>query len=214
MLLSTGEQISMRPAAPWPLSSMGYPGDLPDRLAGGLPDRQQLQQRPHQEDQHRAHPERAGPEASIVIVAGFQGINKYGDITTLGRGGSDTICRGAGGGAEGRPVPDLHRRGRRLHRRPPLRARTPESWRRSPSTRCWSWPAWALRSSTTVPWSWPRSISVNLEVLLQLSRENPARKSRRLQSKWKRSMISGVAKDKNVARLALVGVADQPRHRL
>ena len=26
----------------------------------------------------------------IAIVAGFQGINKYGDITTLGRGGSDT----------------------------------------------------------------------------------------------------------------------------
>ena len=27
---------------------------------------------------------------NIVIVAGFQGISKYGDITTLGRGGSDT----------------------------------------------------------------------------------------------------------------------------
>ena len=27
---------------------------------------------------------------NIVIVAGFQGINKYDDITTLGRGGSDT----------------------------------------------------------------------------------------------------------------------------
>ncbi len=27
---------------------------------------------------------------NIVIVAGFQGVNKYGDITTLGRGGSDT----------------------------------------------------------------------------------------------------------------------------
>ncbi|WP_341665562.1 aspartate kinase [Vibrio sp.] len=26
----------------------------------------------------------------IVIVAGFQGVNQYGDITTLGRGGSDT----------------------------------------------------------------------------------------------------------------------------
>ncbi len=25
-----------------------------------------------------------------MLVAGFQGINKYGDITTLGRGGSDT----------------------------------------------------------------------------------------------------------------------------
>ena len=28
----------------------------------------------------------------IVLVAGFQGINKYGDMTTLGRGGSDTTA--------------------------------------------------------------------------------------------------------------------------
>lgn len=31
-------------------------------------------------------------ENNIVIVAGFQGINEYGDITTLGRGGSDTTA--------------------------------------------------------------------------------------------------------------------------
>ena len=31
-------------------------------------------------------------EGNIVIVAGFQGINKSGDITTLGRGGSDTTA--------------------------------------------------------------------------------------------------------------------------
>lgn len=29
---------------------------------------------------------------NIVIVTGFQGINRYGDITTLGRGGSDTTA--------------------------------------------------------------------------------------------------------------------------
>lgn len=29
-------------------------------------------------------------EGKVVIVAGFQGINEHGDITTLGRGGSDT----------------------------------------------------------------------------------------------------------------------------
>ena len=28
----------------------------------------------------------------IVIVTGFQGINKYDDMTTLGRGGSDTTA--------------------------------------------------------------------------------------------------------------------------
>ena len=29
-------------------------------------------------------------EGKIVIVAGFQGVNRNGDVTTLGRGGSDT----------------------------------------------------------------------------------------------------------------------------
>lgn len=31
-------------------------------------------------------------EKKAVIVAGFQGVNKYGDMTTLGRGGSDTTA--------------------------------------------------------------------------------------------------------------------------
>ncbi|WP_067140866.1 aspartate kinase [Oceanivirga salmonicida] len=31
-------------------------------------------------------------EHKIVIVAGFQGINEFGDVTTLGRGGSDTTA--------------------------------------------------------------------------------------------------------------------------
>lgn len=29
---------------------------------------------------------------NIVIIAGFQGLNRYGDVTTLGRGGSDTTA--------------------------------------------------------------------------------------------------------------------------
>ena len=31
-------------------------------------------------------------EGKVVVVAGFQGVNENGDITTLGRGGSDTIA--------------------------------------------------------------------------------------------------------------------------
>ncbi len=31
-------------------------------------------------------------EKKVIIVAGFQGINEFGDITTLGRGGSDTTA--------------------------------------------------------------------------------------------------------------------------
>ncbi|MGF6906342.1 aspartate kinase [Fusobacterium sp. PH5-44] len=33
-------------------------------------------------------------EGKIVLIAGFQGVNEYGDITTLGRGGSDTTAVG------------------------------------------------------------------------------------------------------------------------
>lgn len=36
--------------------------------------------------------ERELKQGRIVVIAGFQGINKHGDITTLGRGGSDTTA--------------------------------------------------------------------------------------------------------------------------
>ena len=44
------------------------------------------------EDIHGNKIKRSLKEGKIVIVAGFQGINGEGDITTLGRGGSDTTA--------------------------------------------------------------------------------------------------------------------------
>ena len=38
----------------------------------------------------------------VVVVAGFQGVDEHGNITTLGRGGSDTTCCGACSRTEGR----------------------------------------------------------------------------------------------------------------
>ncbi len=58
-------------------------------------------------------------EGNIAIVAGFQGVSQdKKDITTLGRGGSDRHGRRARRGARRRGLRDLHRRGRRVHRRP------------------------------------------------------------------------------------------------
>ncbi len=37
----------------------------------------------------------------VVVVAGFQGVDEKGNITTLGRGGSDTTGSGVGRGTEG-----------------------------------------------------------------------------------------------------------------
>ncbi len=61
----------------------------PDRLAGGLQHRPRLLQGPHQ----RLDTEALSSELArnrVVVVAGFQGLNRSDDITTLGRGGSDT----------------------------------------------------------------------------------------------------------------------------
>ncbi|MFP3359693.1 hypothetical protein R0K17_20415, partial [Planococcus sp. SIMBA_143] len=38
----------------------------------------------------------------VVVVTGFQGVTKDGDVTTLGRGGSDTSAAALGAGVRGR----------------------------------------------------------------------------------------------------------------
>ena len=61
-------------------------------------------------------------KGNIVIVAGFQGVNKYEDITTLGRGGCGYQCCGTGSSPQCGSLPDLHRCGWRLYCRSPDRA--------------------------------------------------------------------------------------------
>ena len=57
----------------------------------------------------------------IAIVAGFQGVSLAREITTLGRGGSDTTAVALAVTLGGKILPDLQRRGRGLQRRSPDR---------------------------------------------------------------------------------------------
>ena len=88
MLLSTGEQISASLLA-MTIENMGFPVISLTGWQAGM----------HTNSKYSAsrikkiNAERLMAEVDkkrIVIVTGFQGINKYDDITTLGRGGSDT----------------------------------------------------------------------------------------------------------------------------
>ena len=88
VLLSSGEQISMSLLA-MAIEKLGYPvisllgwqaGFLTCATYGNA-------------KIEKINPDRIRKELdkkNIVIVAGFQGLNTYGDITTMGRGGSDT----------------------------------------------------------------------------------------------------------------------------
>ena len=88
MLMTAGEQISISLLA-MAIQKLGYPvisllgwqaGFVTSSVYGSARIRRIETDRLHSElDQNR-----------IVVVAGFQGLNKYDDMTTLGRGGSDT----------------------------------------------------------------------------------------------------------------------------
>lgn len=88
MLLHTGELISMSLLA-MAIEKMGFPVVSLTGWQAGMETNSA-----HGDARiHRVVGERITNEIDqkrIVIVSGFQGINKFGDITTLGRGGSDT----------------------------------------------------------------------------------------------------------------------------
>ena len=88
MLLTAGEQISIALLA-MAIEKLGYPViSLLGWQAGFMTNSAYGSARIHEVKAERIQSEI--DKKKIVIVAGFQGINKYDDITTLGRGGSDT----------------------------------------------------------------------------------------------------------------------------
>ena len=88
MLLAAGEEISASLLA-MAIQEMGYPAiSLTGWQAGFLTSSAHSQARIRQ-----VYPDRIRRELDqkkIVVVCGFQGLSRYDDITTLGRGGSDT----------------------------------------------------------------------------------------------------------------------------
>jgi len=89
-LLSTGEQQTVSLIA-MALEAMGYKAiSFTGFQVGMLTDSVHTKARIKSIDAKRIHKEL--DEGKIVIVAGFQGIDENGHITTLGRGGSDTTA--------------------------------------------------------------------------------------------------------------------------
>ncbi len=88
MLVSAGEQISIALLA-MAIEKLGLPViSLLGWQAGFNTNSNYTMSRIKKIDKERLHKEL--DQHKIIVVAGFQGINKYDDITTLGRGGSDT----------------------------------------------------------------------------------------------------------------------------
>lgn len=206
MLLSTGEQVSCSLCA-MAIEAMGYPVvSLNGRQAGvqtnsgygnARIDRVNTERILNELDRH-----------SIVIVTGFQGYNKFGDITTLGRGGSDTSAVALAASlhaelcqiytdvdgiytADPRIVPQAHK----------LDEITYDEMLELATLG-----AQVLHNRSV---EMAKRYHVNLEVLSSFSGKEGT-KVKEVVKRMERSHISGVAKDKDIARLALVGLEDEP----
>ena len=206
MLLSTGEQVSCSLCA-MAIEAMGYPVvSLTGWQAGvqtnsGYGDarikRIMTERILHELDKR-----------TIVIVTGFQGINPFGDITTLGRGGSDTSAVALAASLHAdlcqiyTDVDGVYTADPRL---------VPEARKLDEITfdemlELATLGAQVLHNRSV---EMAKRYNVNLEVLSSFS-GNPGTKVKEVVKKMEQTHVSGIAKDKNVARLALVGLEDEP----
>ena len=143
----------------------------------------------------------------IVVVTGFQGINKYDDVTTLGRGGSDTTAVALAAAlnadlceiytdvdgvytADPRIVPDARK----------MPEVTYEEMLEFASLG-----AKVLHSRCV---EMARRYNVNLVVKSSMSEEEGTIVKET--TKMEKMLISGVAVDKNIAKIAVSGMKDNP----
>ena len=109
------------------------------------PHRQRLLQGAHQEHRRRADLRARSKKKQIAVVAGFQGVDEQGNITTLGRGGSDTTAVAIAAALKADAC-EIYTDVDGVYTTDPqhLPARR-ASWTASATRRCWSWRRWAPR---------------------------------------------------------------------
>lgn len=90
LLISVGERVSMTLLA-MAIEDLGEPAQsFTGSQSGIITDTQHVSAQVVEVRPHRIR--RALNEGRIAIVAGFQGVSRTGEVTTLGRGGSDTTA--------------------------------------------------------------------------------------------------------------------------
>ena len=205
MLLSTGEQISVSLCC-MALQAMGLPCVSLNAWQVGI----------HTSNVHsdarikKIDTERVRAELDqhrIVIVTGFQGINRGGDITTLGRGGSDTsaVALAAAFRAD---LCQIYTDVDGVYTTDPRivsNARKLEEITYDEMLELASQGAQVLHNRSV---ELAKKFRVNMEVVSSLERK-PGTKVKEV-TKVEKTNIAGVAKDTSIARVALVGLDHNP----
>ena len=205
MLLSAGEQISISLLA-MAIESIGCPViSLLGWQAGFKTNSTYSSARIKRVDPERI--KAALDKRKIVVVAGFQGLNKYEDITTLGRGGSDTSAVAIAASMHAN-LCQIYTDVEGVYTADPRKvpgARKLQEITYDEMLELATLGAQVLNNRSV---EMAKKYNVELEVLSSLH-PVPGTKVKEV-SKMEEMLIKGVAKDTNVARVMIVGVPDEP----
>ena len=158
----------------------------------------------------RVNPERIRAELSrrnIVVVTGFQGINKYDDMTTLGRGGSDTSAV-AIAAAMHADLCQIYTDVDGVYTADPRKipaARKLDVISYDEMLELATLGAQVLNNRSV---EMAKKYHIELEVLSSLTRAKGTIVKE--VTNVEKMLISGVAKDDNIARISIIGVPDKP----
>ena len=144
---------------------------------------------------------------NIVIVAGFQGISKYGDITTLGRGGSDTSAV-AIAAAMHADLCQIFTDVEGVYTADPRNVKNAKKLQEISYDELLELATLGAQVLNNRSVEMAKKYNIELEVLSSMTKASGTIVKEK--TKMEKMLISGVAKDTDVARISVMGVPNIP----
>ena len=144
----------------------------------------------------------------IVVVAGFQGLNKYEDITTFGRGGSDTSAVAIAAAMHADKC-QIYTDVDGVYTADPRKISNAVKLEEITYDEMLELATLGAQVLNNRSVEMAKKYNVELEVLSSLERK-PGTIVKEANNNMERMLISGVAKDTDVSRISVIGVADEP----
>ncbi len=205
MLLSAGEQISIALLA-MAIEKLGYPvKSLLGWQAGFETDSHYGMARIKRVNTERLQKEI--DKKNIVIVAGFQGLNKYDDVTTLGRGGSDTSAVAIAASMRA-DLCQIYTDVDGVYTAVPRKVSHAVKMDEISYDEMLELAAMGAQVLNNRSVEMAKKYNVELEVLSSLEVKPGTIVKEKV--KMEKTLIKGVAKDTNVARISIIGLSDTP----
>mgnify|MGYP004542314259 CR=1 FL=1 len=205
VILTAGEQISISLLA-MAIEKLGYPViSLHGWQAGFITDSAYGAARIEDIDSSRI--EKELDKKNIVIVAGFQGINKYDDITTFGRGGSDTSAV-AIASAMNADLCQIYTDVEGIYTADPRKIKNAKKLNEISYDEMLELATLGAQVLNNRSVEMAKKYGIELEVLSSFKKLSGTIVKE--VASVEKMLINGVAKDTNVARISIVGIPDKP----